>query len=65
MANLDYLGSAMAIKMDAIPQPTAAVINSAKDWLPLIGFLVLHLILGSFVDQWKDAKPIIQELLAR
>ena len=37
-----------------------------KDWLPLLGFLLLHLALGMCLDCWKDSsKLMIEELLGR
>lgn len=37
-----------------------------KDWLPLMGILVLHLLLGLVVDRYKSGKPLeIEEIMAR
>lgn len=38
------------------------------DWLPLLGILFLHLLLGMCVDYWKagnKTSPFIEELLGR
>jgi hypothetical protein len=40
--------------------------NTVLDWVPLVGILVLHLVLGICVDNWKEGKSLlIEEILAR
>jgi hypothetical protein len=46
--------------------PSERLVDSIKEWMPLAGLLVLHLLLGLVVDRLKSGKPIaIEEILAR
>lgn len=43
-----------------------SVVSAMVDWVPVVGILILHLVLGLCVDNWKGGKAlVIEELMAR
>lgn len=43
-----------------------SVVSAMVDWIPIVGILILHLVLGLCVDSWKGGKAlVVEELMAR
>ena len=55
----------MMVQSDSAPLKQS-VVSAVVDWVPIVGILILHLVLGLCVDNWKGGKAlVIEELMAR
>ena len=45
----------MMVHLDSAPLKES-VVSAMVDWVPIVGILILHLVLGLCVDNWKGGK---------
>ena len=62
---MSHSATLMMVQSDSAPLKQS-VVSAVVDWVPIVGILILHLVLGLCVDNWKGGKAlVIEELMAR